>query len=71
MRTRILRIELLVGNSTRDKWKVVTADYENTYYLDKELNRPFGGRRTQGGHIALWTKEPEEEFDFAVINVDI
>ena len=56
-------VELLVGNSTRDLWKVVTADYENTYYLDKELNRPFRGRRTQGGHIAvaLWTKESEEE----------
>ena len=56
-------IELLVGNNTRDNWKVVSADYENTYYLDKELSRPFEGRRTQGGHIAvaLWTKEPEEE----------
>ena len=51
-------IELLVGNSTKDLWKVVTADYENTYYLDKELDRPFRGRRTKGGHIAvaLWIR---------------
>jgi hypothetical protein len=46
-------IQLLVGNSTRDEWKVVAADYKNTYYLDKELDRPFEGRRTKGGHIAV------------------
>jgi hypothetical protein len=56
-------IELLVGNNTRDKWKVLSADYENTYYLDADWKRPFPERRTLGGHVAveLWTKTQEKE----------
>ena len=62
-------IEMLVGNNTRDGWKVTNADYKNTFYLNDDLSRPFQCRRTKSGHVAieLWLGKLPGEVYFGEI----